>query len=206
MFDKVRFYFRHSFNDLQVNRRLTFFALLAIGAGVAAIVSLQTLAVMIGDTLEGNLQETNRGDISVSLDGDHGMTDDEVIDQGVDEGILSRDETTIFGSDFSEVRISTEGLAQIQEWIDSTPYAGQVEMTYRVGLTNIFGIFTSTGTGTTVTLAETGEQVTSVSPIMIEADAYPYYGEIIAQDAAVTAVTSNSNIHGRDRGRGLRSG
>ncbi len=59
MFDKLEFYFRHSLNDLRANKQLTFFALLAIAAGVAAIVSLQTLAVMISDSLTGNLQETN---------------------------------------------------------------------------------------------------------------------------------------------------
>ena len=79
MFDKWRFYFKHSINDLRVNKKLTAFALLAIASGVAAIVSLQTLAVMIGHALEGNLQETNRGDISVTLI-------DVDLDQGLDQG------------------------------------------------------------------------------------------------------------------------
>ena len=47
MFEQLRFYLSHSFNDLQVNKRLTFFAMLSVAAGVAAIVSLQTLAIMI---------------------------------------------------------------------------------------------------------------------------------------------------------------
>ncbi len=59
MFEQFNFYFRHSINDLRVNGQRTFFALLCIAAGVAAIVSLQTVAVMIGDSLTGNLQESN---------------------------------------------------------------------------------------------------------------------------------------------------
>ncbi len=67
MLEQLRFYFSHSINDLLVNKRRTFFALLSIAAGVAAIVSLQTLAVMIGDTLTGNLQENNQGDIQIEI-------------------------------------------------------------------------------------------------------------------------------------------
>ena len=63
MIEKLRFYTRHSLNDLRVNGQRTIFALLCIAAGVAAIVSLQTLGVMIEDTLTGSLQEANRGDM-----------------------------------------------------------------------------------------------------------------------------------------------
>ena len=47
MLKQFQFYITHSLNDLWVNRRLSFFALLSIAAGVAAIVSLQTLGLMI---------------------------------------------------------------------------------------------------------------------------------------------------------------
>ena len=65
MLENFSFYLKHSINDLRVNGQRTFFALLCIAAGVAAIVSLQTLAVMIQSTLIGSLQESNRGDISI---------------------------------------------------------------------------------------------------------------------------------------------
>jgi len=65
MIEKFRFYFKHSINDLRVNGQRTFFALLCIAAGVAAIVSLQTLAVMIQDTLRENAREANKGDIKI---------------------------------------------------------------------------------------------------------------------------------------------
>ena len=73
MFSQFKFYLNHSLNDLSNNKRLTFFALLSIAAGVAAIVSLQTLSLMIGVTLEENLQETNRGDVAAQI----GFPDDE---------------------------------------------------------------------------------------------------------------------------------
>ena len=72
MFERLRFYTRHSVNDLRVNGRRTVFALLCIAAGVAAIVSLQTLAVMMNNTLTGSLQETNRGDIRINPGGQWG--------------------------------------------------------------------------------------------------------------------------------------
>ena len=68
MFENIRFYVKHSVNDLRVNGQRTFFALLCIAAGVAAIVSLQTLAVMIQSSLVGSLQESNRGDIQLQAD------------------------------------------------------------------------------------------------------------------------------------------
>ncbi|HRF97557.1 MAG TPA: hypothetical protein PLZ51_20255, partial [Aggregatilineales bacterium] len=68
MLEKFGFYIKHSINDLRVNGQRTFFAILCIAAGVAAIVSLQTLSVMIQDTLTGNLRETNKGDIRFDND------------------------------------------------------------------------------------------------------------------------------------------
>ncbi|HLA44803.1 MAG TPA: hypothetical protein VJZ27_15270, partial [Aggregatilineales bacterium] len=66
MLERFTFYIKHSFNDLRVNGQRTLFALLCIAAGVAAIVSLQTLGIMIEDTLTGSLRETNRSDIRIS--------------------------------------------------------------------------------------------------------------------------------------------
>jgi ABC-type antimicrobial peptide transport system permease subunit len=69
MLERLQFYLSHSFNDLKVNGQRSFFAILCIGAGVAAIVSLQTLAVMIESTLTGNLRQQNTGDIQATYEG-----------------------------------------------------------------------------------------------------------------------------------------
>jgi hypothetical protein len=56
-----------------VNRQRTFFALLCITAGVAAIVSLRMLGGMVQEALDTSYQQQNRGDISLKLPP---MTDD----------------------------------------------------------------------------------------------------------------------------------
>ena len=96
MVENIRFYIRHSLNDLRVNGQRTFFALLCIAAGVAAIVSLQTLAVMIQSSLVGSLQESNRGDIQLQSDLDvYGTAADEV-NQAVADGLLDQADTSRF--------------------------------------------------------------------------------------------------------------
>lgn len=60
------FYFRHALSHMNRNRQRTLFVLFCIAVGVAAVVSLRTLGLMIGDALTGNLQETNRGDIVIT--------------------------------------------------------------------------------------------------------------------------------------------
>jgi hypothetical protein len=120
MFSKLKFYLTHSLNDLRVNKRLTFFALLAISAGVAAIVSLQTLAVMIDDTLEGNLQETNRGDVNATVE--------DWQDAGRFRGELIEDTVSLFGDEESQTFLSETGLQHIQEWLDESAYQGRVTM------------------------------------------------------------------------------
>ena len=94
MIEKLRFYTRHSLNDLRVNGQRTIFALLCIAAGVAAIVSLQTLGVMIEDTLTGSLQEANRGDMRIYVPSQYEeeedtAKDDELLQQGIDEGVIT---------------------------------------------------------------------------------------------------------------------
>ncbi len=64
--ERLRFYLKHSINDLIVNGRRTLFGLFCISSGVAAIVGLLTLGVMVDDSLTGDLQESNRGDIRIT--------------------------------------------------------------------------------------------------------------------------------------------
>jgi predicted lysophospholipase L1 biosynthesis ABC-type transport system permease subunit len=140
MIEKLRFYTRHSMNDLRVNGQRTLFVLLCIAAGVAAIVSLQTLGVMIEDTLTGSLQEANRGDMRASLffefnhseeeeEGEHGPgrreqeTENALFDQGVEEGVLV--ESNAFGENY----ISAYGIDTIRAWFDEH-YPG-TEITYQ---------------------------------------------------------------------------
>ncbi|MBZ0316989.1 MAG: FtsX-like permease family protein [Anaerolineae bacterium] len=62
---RLLFYTEHSLNDLRIGRLRTLFAVLCIAAGVAVVVSLQTLGDMMMEKLTTNLQELNRGDINI---------------------------------------------------------------------------------------------------------------------------------------------
>jgi predicted lysophospholipase L1 biosynthesis ABC-type transport system permease subunit len=180
MAEKLGFYLRHSFNDLRVNGQRTFFALLCIAAGVAAIVSLQTLAAMIGSALTGNLQENNRGDIQFQPS--PSVLDSEAnIQRGLDEGVLVKSTTTFFGQQLDEYAISAEGIAAIQSWADEN-FPGQVELTYRQPLVAVIELFMGTGKGAAISAPSTGKQITQVSPLIIDAAVYPYYGEVITTD------------------------
>ena len=55
----------HSLRDMWRNRARTFFALVCVATGVAAVVALRSLAFMVGDELTTNLAQINRGDIRV---------------------------------------------------------------------------------------------------------------------------------------------
>src|SRR4051812_8953081 len=94
MFENIRFYVKHSLNDLHMNGQRTFLALMCIAAGVAAIVSLQTLAVMIQSSLVGSLQESNRGDIQLQSNLEF-MDHTEQVNQAFADGLLDRQ--SIFG-------------------------------------------------------------------------------------------------------------
>ncbi|MBC7812976.1 MAG: ABC transporter permease, partial [Burkholderiales bacterium] len=194
MFEKLNFYVRHSVNDLRVNGQRTFFALLCIAAGVAAVVSLQTVAVMIGDTLTGNLQETNRGDILVSLPNafidsdDDGNGDQQAeLEQGAVDGFLeAQPASSFFGQDGPpQYRIGASGIASLQAWIDEN-YPGQIELTYPWVISDFAGLFTG-GVGTSVTASSTGAIAGQVTPIMIDPTIYPFYGEVTAVDGTPLA-------------------
>src|SRR6185369_8086682 len=61
------FYIQHALRDMARNGRRTAFALFCVAAGVAAIVSLRSLSLMIGDSLAANIAEVNHGDIKISV-------------------------------------------------------------------------------------------------------------------------------------------
>lgn len=181
MFNQLKFYLTHSLNDLNNNKRLTFFALLSIAAGVAAIVSLQTLSLMIGDTLEQNLQVTNRGDVRADVSSPN-EEEAEIYAELVDTGIIIEDEVSFFGQSAEIYTLSADGVDAIQTWIDDSDYAGQAEFTYETPITNELNVIFGSGIGTTITLEESGEQAPQLSSYVIDPAVYPYYSEIMTID------------------------
>jgi putative ABC transport system permease protein len=182
MIEKINFYFSHSLNDLRVNGQRTFFALLCIAAGVAAVVSLQTVAIMIGDTLTGNLQQTNRSDIQVSLYSFfNGNDQSSQVGRGISDGILEEQkQSTLFGGDSSQYRVGETGVAKIQAWIDEN-YPGQIQMTYPWVISDFSAIFTG-GIGTSITAADSGAYIGQLTPVLIDPAVYPFYDSVQSVD------------------------
>lgn len=174
--DRWSFYLRHSINDLRVNGKRTIFALLCIAAGVAAIVSLQTLAVMIGDTLTGNLQESNRGDIKFRALTDFDVEAD-VLETGVKDGVLSEEVFSFFGNRSTQYRITLAGVERIQSWADEA-FPGRIQITYRRPLSHPLSVFTGSGTGASLTVPRSGKTVSSVNPIVVQSAVYPFYSQV----------------------------
>jgi putative ABC transport system permease protein len=166
MLEKLTFYTRHSINDLRVNGQRTLFALLCIAAGVAAIVSLQTLGVMIQDTLTGSIQESNRGDIRLSPNPDSDVSET-VKQRGVDEGVVTE------GSLFSAQTFSLTGIGTIKTWFSSN-YPG-TEITYRQAVSDA-------SAGLSINIPDRDSSKTFVVPYIIDAKVYPFYGTRKTED------------------------
>lgn len=185
MFAQLRFYAAHSWNDLRTNGQRTFFALLCIAAGVAAIVSLQTLAVMIQTTLTNNFQESNRGDMQVLPANDNSEDGEEALKQAALDGYLLATELSFGGGQGNQYYFSQVGLNEVKTWFEGA-YPG-TEITYRQNLANIIALFTGSGQGVVMTNPTTNSEATGIFPVMIEADNYPYYSTITSEDGALLA-------------------
>lgn len=180
MIQQVRFYLSHSLNDLRVNGQRTFFALLCIAAGVAAIVSLQTLASMIQSTLTANLQENNRGDLQITVT--QGQGDETLAQQrgGIDAGYLVQTEVGFAGFQGNQYALSAEGVEAVRAWIaENYPTA---EYTVRRQLASPLAVFTGTGVATLLTHVPSGRELSGIVPVMVESDVYPFYGNIVTLD------------------------
>lgn len=179
MIEKLRFYFGHSLNDLRVNRQLSFFALLSIAAGVAAIVSLQTLGIMITDTLTGNLQATNRADIKASLVSDF-TTDTDVetaLNNDVASGLLEKTAGFSAFGDEGTYYLTDDGLDALQTWADEN-YPDAITLDYGYELSDFMGQFLGSGLGTTLIATETENEARQLAPVLVNPDVYPFYDTV----------------------------
>lgn len=182
MAKRLRFYIQHSLTDLRVNGQRTFFALLCIAAGVAAIVSLQTLAVMIQTTLTGNLQSSNRGDVVYQSGGGFGIrTSTDAMARGIESGILRQETTNFLGNEISSYFVSDEGYQRLSDWFEAE-FPGQVTLTYKQSLSGQLEQFFGSGRGTMVTAPESGNSSPQAMAILIDPDVYPFYGSITLED------------------------
>ncbi len=176
MFGQLSFFISHSWNDLRVNSQRTFFALLCISAGVAAIVSLQTLASMIQTTLVSNLRENNRGDLQINVSQSQNDGAVAQLEQGARDGLLLTSDVAFAGFQGNQYVLAEPGILAVQDWfLQNYPSS---EFTYRQQLVDPIAVFTGSGVGTALIAEGTGEEVSGVVPVMIDASTYPFYGEI----------------------------
>lgn len=194
MLQQLRFYFNHSVNDLRVNGQRTFFALLCIAAGVAAIVSLQTLAGMIQSTLTSNLQSNNRGDIQLSTRFGNSESAETALEKGADAGFLLADPITFAGFQNQQYSFSEAGVNTLKTWFE-TRYP-ESKLTYRQVVTDPIGIFTGSGMATLLTTPDNRLEASGVSPVMIESELYPFYSDVRTLDGKTLqeALQSPSDV------------
>ncbi len=167
MLEKLQFYIRHSLNDLRVNGQRTVFALLCIAAGVAAIVSLQTLGVMMEDSLTGSLQESNRGDIRIFPSQEDENDTNAMRQRGETEGVI------VDGGSFGESYFPASGIGTVMTWF-SQHYPG-AEVTYRQTLGD-------SNAAISISVPEKDTEKMPVFPFIVDAQVYPFYGERVDED------------------------
>ena len=193
LLEQLRFYLSHSWNDLLVNRRLSTFALLSIGAGVAAIVSLQLLAGMIGDSLTGSLQERNRGDIVVVLDeflgagfgpsdrnrGDGASDEDALLTSAEAAGHIEEYELGIGGLAGIPVEyfISQGGLDALRYWTEEN-FPGEIDFSYGYELSGQVAILFGNGNGVAMNVVGRGAFTSNLVPILVDSASFPLYGSV----------------------------
>lgn len=166
----IPFFFRQAFANMNRNRQRTVFVLFCIAVGVAAIVSLRTLGLMIGDSLTQNLQQDNRGDISVTIPVEAALGGG-----GYDPELIQPGETMFNAPTFSQA-----GVAQMREWAEANGY----EMT----------VASRASDTDRIRLNEENSQPESILAFFIEPETYPFYTEItFVEPADGTLATTLRN-------------
>lgn len=156
--ERFQFYFRHSLNDLVVNRRRTLFGLFCIASGVAATVGLLTLGNMVQDTLDASVQESNRADIRITPAFSFEEEDEEDVEVGEDAFIFTPEGLTAIVQWFAnEYEISVDEICN-----DGAP----VCITQQLAYGGTFVNNNEVGTGTIAIV------------YAVDTDVYPLYGTV----------------------------
>ena len=167
MLRRIPIYFKHAFTDLRANGQRSIFALLCIAAGVAAIVSLQTLGAMIDSTLTGSLRESNRGDIRIFPTPAEG--------EDLDAEDFARDGVVEAVDTDAGYHFTAEGVTQLQAWFE-TQVDGDVRFSYQQSIAG-------TILGYSLDIPARDTEKTFITPYIVTADAYPLYGTITTEDS-----------------------
>jgi putative ABC transport system permease protein len=154
----ISFYLRQALANMNYNRQRTLFVLFSIAVGVAAVVSLRTLGLMIGDSLTRNLQADNRGDIVVTVPRRAIASGEEF-----DETLVETEDGTFEGGSTSVTHFSAEGIARMRAWVEGKGY----EMT----------VASRNSSPIRIRPDATVDKSEIAFPFFIEPERYPLYGE-----------------------------
>lgn len=218
MLEQLGFYVKHSLNDMRVNGQRTFFALLCIAAGVAAIVSLQTLAVMIENALTNDLQRQNLGDIRAEFGGDPFGEDEGVaqidpeqeaareaaIIRDTQRGLLDTSDQGFFGVEVDVTQVTLNGVAAIEADLNER-FGTAVNVTGNVFVADPGQVILGVGTGVSFSKVGTEGELSNTAPLVVDVDEYPYY-DTVRLDTGETlqeAFDAYRTASGTDGSRGI---
>lgn len=176
----LRFYLQQALANLRHNPQRTIFVLFCIAVGVAAVVSLRTVGLMIGDGLTANLQADNRGDLVLRP-----PTTDSRLDPSEHDAALVEE-----GGELSETTFSNFALDELRAW--SQQNGSAVSLAIR-GLkpASIYPL-----------AHQDAAPITSVV-LFVEPEVYPFYGEYTMTEPAgaslAEALTSPYSVVLNDR-------
>lgn len=153
------FYLRQAFANLRHNPQRTIFVLFCIAVGVAAVVSLRTVGMMIGEGLTQNLQADNRGDLVLAPP----ITDDRFTEAKHDPSLVED------GGDFSQTTFSEHALAEFRSW------ATEKDCRMSLALRHL-------KPASVYPIAERDSAPITAAVFFVEPKDYPFYGELVLLD------------------------
>jgi ABC-type antimicrobial peptide transport system permease subunit len=151
----LRFYLRQAISNSLRNRQRTLFVLFCIAVGVAAVVSLRSVGLMIGDGLSHDLQADLRGDLVITPP----IVDERFGDSEVDRSLI------VEGADLGSTTFSEAGIERIRAWV--LEHGGRVQLAVRK----------QKPASVYVDGDESGATVAAVSRF-VEPERYPFYGSL----------------------------
>jgi putative ABC transport system permease protein len=157
----LRFYLQQASANLRHNSQRTLFVVFCIAVGVAAVVSLRTVGLMIGEGLTQNLQADNRGDFVIEPP----FTDERFSESDHDPTLVED------GGEFSQTTFSALALERFRSWADEN----DLQMTAAIRDLKPASMYPiQNGDSAPVTAAA----------FFVEPRDYPYYGEHLLVDPA----------------------
>ena len=163
----VSFFLRQALSSFLHNRQRTLFVLFCIAVGVAAVVSLRTVGLMIGDGLTQDLRADNRADIVVRPP----VVDERFSQESYDETLVEE------GGEVSRTRFSASGLERMEGWARENG----IRMQRSIRSLQPLPVYP---------VKEGGPSQTTALAFFVEPEVYPFYGDVAAVEPAGMTIAA----------------